>query len=206
MARKSKNLPVNNDFLIFTNGKRSEKNYFEVLRGSFKSIYRIKVRFMNDAPDMLVRHAIGEKKKTNRVWCVFDKDEFTNKSICLAIKTAKENGINIAFSNMAFEVWLIDHFYQCKQEKTNEQLINDIDQLLKENGYSQGYAKNDFNLIKTMFIPRLDDAIQNADVVSQEYVREYRQSEDADNDFPVYSWNSYTNVHKLVKALKLERR
>lgn len=164
MARKSKNLPVNNDFLIFTNGKRSEKNYFEVLRGSFKSIYRIKVRFMNDAPDMLVRHAIGEKKKTNRVWCVFDKDEFTNKSICLAIKTAKENGINIAFSNMAFEVWLIDHFYQCKQEKTNEQLINDIDQLLKENGYSQGYAKNDFNLIKTMFIPRLDDAIQNADV------------------------------------------
>ena len=206
MARKSKNLPVRNHFLILTNGKRSEKNYFEALRGKFRSIYEITVKFMNDAPEALVNHAIAEKKKTNRVFCVFDKDEFPNDSVYRAMRAAKENGIGIAFSNMSFEVWLIDHFHQCKDEKNNYQLISELDELLRANGHSQGYAKGDQGVIINMLIPRLDDAVHNADVVSQKYIRELKESGYTNDYLPVWRWNSYTDVHKLIVALKLEQR
>lgn len=206
MVRKSKNLPVRNQFLILTNGKRSEKNYFETLRSNFRSIYEITVKFLNDDPEALVNHAIAEKKKTNRVFCVFDKDEFPDELVYRVMRTAKKNGIGIAFSNMAFEVWLIDHFHQCKDEKNNLQLISELDELLKVNGHSQGYAKKDHGIIKNMFIPRLDDAVHNADLVSQKYVLEFKELGYQGADYPVCSWNSYTDVHKLIAALKLERK
>lgn len=161
---------------------------------------------MNDDPEALVIHAVAEKTPTKRVWCVFDKDEFTDESIYRAIDIAKKYDIGIAFSNSAFEVWLIDHFRQCKTEKTNSQLTAEIDALLKTSGNSQGYAKKDSDVIRNIFVPRLDDAIQNADIVCQKYVREYRDTGRKDNDFPVCTWNSYTDVHKLVIALRLERR
>lgn len=102
MPRKTKQLAVRDEFLILTNGKRTEKNYFEAVRSNYKSIFKISVKFMNDDPVALVDHAIGMKNARNRVWCVFDKDEFPTDSVEPAIKTAKDNGIGIAFSNMAF--------------------------------------------------------------------------------------------------------
>lgn len=141
MPRKTKKIAVRDEFLILTNGKRTEKNYFEAVRSNYKSIFKISVKFMNDDPVALVDHAIGMKNVQNRVWCVFDKDEFLTDSIEQAIRTAKENGIGIAFSNMAFEVWLIDHFEKCCVEKNAEKLIIDFDRILKANGYAKGYAK-----------------------------------------------------------------
>lgn len=94
MPRKTKKIAVRDEFLILTNGKRTEKNYFEAVRSNYKSIFKISVKFMNDDPVALVDHAIGMKNARNRVWCVFDKDEFPTDSVEPAIKTAKENGID----------------------------------------------------------------------------------------------------------------
>ncbi len=156
MPRKTKQLAVRDEFLILTNGKRTEKNYFEAVRSNYKSIFKISVKFMNDDPVALVSHAIGMKNARNRVWCVFDKDEFPTDSVEPAIKAAKENGIGIAFSNMAFEVWLIDHFERCYTEKTAEKLIADFDRILRAKGYTKGYAKEDKQMITDVLMPRLD--------------------------------------------------
>ena len=102
MARKTKNISVRDEFLILTNGKQTEKNYFEAVRSNYKSIFKINVKFKNDDPVALVNHAIAMKNAQNRVWCVFDKDDFPVDSIEQAMRTAKMNGIGIAFSNMAF--------------------------------------------------------------------------------------------------------
>mgnify|MGYP001659500263 CR=1 FL=1 len=58
MPRKTKQLAVRDEFLILTNGKRTEKNYFEAVRSNYKSIFKISVKFMNDDPVALVSHAI----------------------------------------------------------------------------------------------------------------------------------------------------
>ena len=206
MARKTKNLPVRDEFLILTNGKRSEKNYFEELRAYCRSIYKIKVEFQNDAPLKLVEYAIECKAAANRVWCVFDKDYFTDESIYEAMALAESNGIGVAFSNAAFEVWLIDHFKQFEIEKNADTLQDILDKLLKENGYSKEYEKNDAEVITKVFLPRLDDAIHNADVVHQKRVLEHKESGRSDDNLSLCSWNSYTNVHKLVEALRLENK
>ena len=57
MARKTKKIPVRDEFLIVTNGKRSEKDYFEILRSKIKSIYKIKVtQSQLQEKTMLVSH------------------------------------------------------------------------------------------------------------------------------------------------------
>ena len=181
MPRRSKQLAVRDEFLILTNGKQTEKNYFEAIRAHYKSIFKISVKFMNDDPVALVNHAIAEKTPRNRVWCVFDKDEFLPASIDRAMKTAKENEIGVAFSNMAFEVWLIDHFKKCCLEKNAEKLVTDLDRILKANEYPAGYSKEDKQMITEMLMPRLDDAVQNADIVMQTRIRQYKESHNNEN-------------------------
>ena len=205
MPRRSKQLAVRDEFLILTNGKQTEKNYFEAIRAHYKSIFKISVKFMNDDPVALVNHAIAEKTPRNRVWCVFDKDEFLSASIDQAMKTAKENEIGVAFSNMAFEVWLIDHFKKCCLEKNAEKLVTDLDRILKANEYPAGYSKEDKQMIAEVLMPRLGDAVQNADIVMQTWIRQYKESHNNEN-FPFCDWNSFTNVHKLIDALKLETK
>ena len=205
MPRRSKQLAVRDEFLILTNGKQTEKNYFEAIRANYKSIFKISVKFMNDDPVALVNHAIAEKTPRNRVWCVFDKDEFLSASIDQAMKTAKENEIGVAFSNMAFEVWLIDHFKKCCLEKNAEKLVTDLDRILKANAYPAGYSKEDKQMITEVLMPRLGDAVQNADIVMQTWIRQYKESHNNEN-YPFCDWNSFTNVHKLIDALKLETK
>ena len=205
MPRRSKQLAVRDEFLILTNGKQTEKNYFEAIRANYKSIFKISVKFMNDDPVALVNHAIAEKTPRNRVWCVFDKDEFLSASIDQAMKTAKENEIGVAFSNMAFEVWLIDHFKKCCLEKNAEKLVTDLDRILKANEYPAGYSKEDKQMITEVLMPRLGDAVQTADIVMQTRIRQYKESHNNEN-FPFCDWNSFTNVHKLIDALKLETK
>ena len=205
MPRRSKQLAVRDEFLILTNGRQTEKNYFEAIRANYKSIFKISVKFLNDDPVALVNHAIAEKTGQNRVWCVFDKDEFTTVSIEQAMKTAKANEIGVAFSNIAFEVWLIDHFEKCCNEKDADRLFAEMDQLLKVNGYSKGYSKEDKQMMEEILMPRLDEAVHNADVVMQTRVLQYQQTHRGDN-YPVCDWNSFTSVHKLIEALKLETK
>lgn len=205
MPRKTKQLAVRDEFLILTNGKRTEKNYFEAVRSNYKSIFKISVKFMNDDPVALLSHAIDMKNARNRVWCVFDRDEFRSVSIGEAMKLADENSIGIAFSNMAFEVWLIDHFEKCSAEKSAEKLIADLDRILKANEYSKGYAKEDRQMIEKILMSRLFDAVHNADVVMQNKILQHKESHNNEN-YPFCEWNSFTSVHKLIDALKLENR
>lgn len=204
MARKVKKLPQRNKFTIITNGKESEKNYFEALRGINRSIFNIDVKFENADPTHLVERALREKQTSNQVWIVFDKDEFPNEAVYNAIWTARKNGIGVAFSNAAFEVWLLNHFKEFSIEKKPNELLSILDSTLKENGYTKDYQKNDADLIKRAFIPRLDVAVHNADVSLQKRIADHNLQNPNNNSYPYCDWNSCTTVHKLVKALKLK--
>lgn len=105
-----------NEFYIITNGKETEKNYFEALK-SKKSPYDVKVKFENADPLGLVEYAKGFLNDSNQVWIVFDVD-YTHKDgrLIPAINKAEKEGIKYAFSNLAFEVWLISHFEKCERE------------------------------------------------------------------------------------------
>ena len=131
--------------------------------------------------------------------------KMVDKAREVALKTLYKIEKEDAFSNIAFEVWLIDHFEKCYTEKTAEKLIADFDRILRAKGYTKGYAKEDKQMITDVLMPRLDEAVHNADVVMQNRVLKYKEYRKDDN-YPFCDWNSFTNVHKLIDALKLEKK
>ena len=204
MGRKLKNIPVKDVMYIITNGKETEMNYFDMIRSEYQSIYKIKTKYLNDDPEGLVNYALELKDENNRVWCVFDKDYFKSESIYRAIQLAQRNDIGIAISNAAFEVWLINHIKYYEKESKAKDLVLILDSLLKENGYSQGYRKNDKTVLKKFFKDRVNKACDNAEILYQKRVLEFKQDEkNFGKALPVCEWNSFTTIHKLIENLKI---
>ncbi len=200
MARISNKYQARNKFYILTNGEQTEKNYFELLK-SKHSIYEVKVEFVNADPLGLVEYAIRNFKDANQVWCVFDVDNsHKDNRFVPALKKAEDNGIKIAYSNMAFEVWLISHFERCEKELQTKDYSTVLNKYFKDKGVT--YSKNDKELLKKYFIPLYKDAVQNSKVVYQTRVKNFREVCPKDR-LPIWNWNSSTDVFKLVEALKL---
>lgn len=202
MARKSDKLTARNTFYILTNGEQTECNYFRLLKAKH-SIYDVKVIFQNDDPIGLVNHALNYVREANQVWCVFDID-YTNDDGRLrpALKKAEDNKIKIAYSNIAFEVWLISHYEKCSKSLEINQLQGELDKLLKLNEKGYTYSKTDEKLLKKCFIPKYKQAVENAKIVYQKRVQECAEMHNS--NYPIWKWNSSTTVYKLVEALKLK--
>ena len=100
--------------LIVCEGKNTEPSYFRQFKLTSATIKAIGDGFNTIS---LVKEAIKHsKKKVNgnlmydKVWCVFDKDDFSDNDFNRAIKFAEKNKLGVAYSNQAFEYWLILHF------------------------------------------------------------------------------------------------
>ena len=105
--RKSDQRKVCNDFYIITNGEKTEKFYFDLLRKAKHSLYSVHVIFENADPYKLVEYAKNFCKTANQVWCVFDIDyNYQEGRLIPALKFAKENDIKIAYSNKAFDDYI----------------------------------------------------------------------------------------------------
>jgi hypothetical protein len=98
--------PLRDSFLIFCQGQ-TEVGYFS----SFRK--RAKLIGGGDAWDT-VGKAIAYKnyypKEYDQYWVVFDKDETSPVDFNTAVQQAIQNGIRVAWSNQAFECWIILHF------------------------------------------------------------------------------------------------
>lgn len=201
MARISNKYQAKTKFYILTNGEQTEKNYFELLKAKH-SIYDVKVEFVNADPLGLVEYAIRNFRDANQVWCVFDIDNsYKDNRLVPALKKAEDNGIKTAYSNIAFEVWLISHFERCEKELQVKDYPSILNMYLKDKGVT--YSKNDKELLKKYFIPLCKAAVQNAKVVYQTRVKNFREV--CPNErLPIWNWNSSTDVFKLVEALKLK--
>lgn len=204
MARKTNTIPIRNKFYIITNGRETEKNYFELLK-SKKSIYDVSIEFQNADPLGLVNYAIDHINGANQVWIVFDIDN-THKDNRLipAINKAEKNGIKYAFSNVSFEVWLVSHFEIIEKEMTETKLENVLSEYLSKEKAGLTYQKNDKDSLKEYFIPNYKKAIINSKIVYQKQKLSHLQACGEKSKAPIWNWNSCTSVFMLVEALKLQ--
>lgn len=95
--------------LIVCEGKLTEPSYFEKFKLSTATIRAVGEGYNTLS---LVQRAIelSEEDDYDQVWCVFDKDDFPNEHFNNAIYKAKGRGFKAAYSNQAFEYWLLLHF------------------------------------------------------------------------------------------------
>jgi hypothetical protein len=95
--------------LIVCEGKNTEPSYFRKFKLSTATIKAIGEGYNTIS---LVNRAtqLSNEKKYDQVWCVFDKDDFSLEDFNNAIDIAEAQNFEVAYSNQAFEYWIILHF------------------------------------------------------------------------------------------------
>ncbi len=118
----SKNKNIKRSLYILTEG-HTEQAYFsrisEILgdEDEWKYSVTVDVREIVDGsktdPLNMVKEAKKIRKSYDEVWVVFDKDRERDQQNLLAIELATKSKINIAFSSISFEEWVLLHFEKC---------------------------------------------------------------------------------------------
>lgn len=113
--RKQNNRKLNKVIYIYSEGKETERKYFEAIKGELRlPTIQIKPIGTGYNTKSLVEFVIDKKYPEEEGvetewWVVFDEDGH-KKQFDDAIALAKRNGINVAYSNECFELWFILHF------------------------------------------------------------------------------------------------
>lgn len=171
-------------FLIVCEGTKTEPNYFKNFPVP-KDV--IDVRGFGKNTISLVKEALGIKQEDNdydQVWCVFDRDSFPVKNFNEAIKYAKDNNIEVAYSNEAFELWYLLHF-----DYRNTAMSRTEYKKVLTKRMNKKYEKNSETIYEDLEINQTQ-AIQNAERLLLQYNRP-----NPAND------NPSTTVHLLVQQL-----
>jgi len=175
--------------LIICEGKKTEPNYFRKFP-NYKREVIIEVKGKGYNTISLVDEAIKKRQEAmekgepyNEIWCVFDKNSFSNSNFNSAIQKAEANRIETAYSNEAFELWYLLHFIYFDSAITRD------DYIIKLKKYLGGYKKDDINMYGKL-INKQDNAIKNTIKLFSKYSR----INPAKN-------NPSTTVHLLVERL-----
>lgn len=211
-GRSTKKRSRGKRYLIVTNGKVTEKEYFERL----VDLYGLRGRVVIDKgaagrdPKTLVERAADLKAKEDReakrerfdswesVWAVTDVDAF---SMFAAQQLARQEAVGLAVSNPCFEVWLIDHMIVCPESCSETKAC---EKKAQELGVTCSRGKKSKSLEKSKAIgfpitkERVDKALQNAQVHNSDRKRQVRlHSVDQAGKYSVW-----TDVPSIVDCLR----
>jgi RloB-like protein len=187
-------------FLIVTEGQNTEPSYFNFLKTLGN--HSVEIIGMGFDPLALVNHALAlsQSNRYDQVWCVFDRDEhehFTN-----SIRKAKKNGMHVAYSNQAFEYWLLLHFEDHQGGAMHRsEYTTKINRYLKDHDCSYSSKKlisqKTFSILQSIDPknqkPRVQMAIERAIRILAFHA-----------DTPAELAASSTTVHLLVEELMRE--
>ena len=146
--------------LIICEGENTEPSYFNQFKMKTAEVKAIGEGYNTIS---LVERAKywSEKADYDQIWCVFDKDDFSDNDFNKAIIKSESYGFHVAFSNQAFEYWLILHLNDhqgCSIHRDSyNRMINDCINKsgIKYNGNSDKKVSEDFfsfMLVKDKFI------------------------------------------------------
>lgn len=189
--RKTGRLVRQRIFLV-CEGAKTEPNYFKALINDCnfqgKPIEVIIVRTVKNTPKELVYEVAKRKELSiDLAWVVFDRDGYTKHKETFAL--AEELKVNIAFSSISFEIWILLHFTYFKSLfKESHEII----EFMKRRKFIS-YRKNDPNIyykIKHLTEKAIKNSVR---------LRDFQFSKYPEKKF--YEYNPITNVDILVKNI-----
>jgi len=187
--RKSKELALKKVIRIYTEGTKTEPNYFGAIRDELRlPEIHIDIQGTSRSTMSLVDYVICEKesdKEDTEWWVVFDRDD--HEHFNASIEKARANGIQVAYSNECFELWFVLHFEFLQSSIGRDNFPAKLSKLI---GQKYGKNTNIYELIKD----KEATAIRNAKRLDVEYDR-------ANIDQPL-ARDPSTTVCQLVEALR----
>jgi len=200
LQRAAGELIENPTILIICEGKNTEPSYFNQFRLSSATIKSIGEGYNTIS---LVNRAkqLAHEQQYDQVWCVFDKDDFAGADFNAAIQIAETLGFKVAYSNQAFEYWLILHLDDHQGGQMNRSDYNDkLNELLKPFGVV--YDGNGSKKVNEDFFSILDgtDTKTNKKRVELAIARAQKNYLSLDHTSPAKEESS-TTVFKLTEEL-----
>lgn len=176
-------------FLIVCEGSKTEPAYFESFRLNRRvvsvDIYGLGRRALSVVQEAIRLRSDGDYNAAlDQVWCVFDRDDVSAGDFNAALVLAEQEGIHVAYSNQAFELWYLLHFHYVDTGVSRQDYNDKLTRLL-----GHPYRKNSRDTYQELE-NRQRDAIANA----QHLLAHYDPPNPA-ND------NPSTTVHLLVDQL-----
>lgn len=204
--KKEYRIPRANSYLIVTEGKRTEPNYFQGLEKRVKE----KVGGTVDVFEVPVIDISGEGCSTGKllevterivkeakviyqnVWVVFDKDDF--EDFDQAVKEGADKGYQVAWSNESFEYWIYLHFYYSDSALHRDEWNKKLDEIFRTYNLGTGkYQKNYEEIYQMIDIYNgVSTAIKNA----KRRMASFGRSECKPSEY-----NPGTTVYLLVEEL-----
>jgi hypothetical protein len=183
-AQKRKPRQIVCKILIVCEGTQTEPNYFKAFKKFNRGtcVYEIDIEGEGKNTIQVVDRAIELRDNAkyigneyDRVWAVFDRDSFPPEKFNGAITKAKDNDIECAWSNEAFELWYLYHFHNRVTAMNREEYKKAISGAVNKSSKYKSkkiykYAKNEPEnySIMTKFGSQ-ENAIKWAEAKSQEY-------------------------------------
>lgn len=200
MPKKSKlvTIPLKPILHILCEGSKTEPQYFYQYISRFCRVpVRVKVeKTKRNTPLELVKEAIKLKKKSpscDVFWIVYDRESEINCSEYIHQQVrdiAKTNGIQIAISNICFEVWLLLHY-----TKSIPQCDSCL-ALTNRREFQENFPRYLKNAEIHFSREDIDNARENAKEMNQ------RTISGSDSSWNVPSkWNPYTNVYEVLDSI-----
>jgi hypothetical protein len=147
-------------FIIATEGRKTEKQYFDML-GNKKCQVHIITNEDNKSAPVYILNQLKEFKKEHQLkeddelWLMVDVDRWGDKHLAAVAAEAGHNKFNMAVSNPCFEVWLYLHHDNLDQQPV---VATEMKQRLRD--LLGGY--NSSNLDTAKFEEGIDNAIARA--------------------------------------------
>jgi hypothetical protein len=188
-GRKVPKLEELKTFFIICEGTVTETNYFHSFKVIGLKIVPIGTGYNTISLVNYVLEVYKQEIKEHEVWCVFDRDDFPPNDFNSAVAKAMSHGINVAYTNQAFELWYLLHF----DFHTSDIHRSEYEDKLKLK-LGRKYQKNDPTMYETLFV-RQNTAITNA----KRLMSQYSEAISYVNRAPA------TTVHELVESLNIAR-
>ncbi len=184
--------------LIALEDTKSSKYYFQKLLQDKGLIGAVTIASHRGTNPKNVLQAIKDYKEKNprkifeKEWILIDKDDWGKDEFNGIIDTARKTNICVAFSNEAYELWLLLHFERITAF-TNRKKLNSKLSKYFNNNFKISYEKSARDIYQ-LIIDRQQDAIKNANYLVSMHKRD-------NGDIIPYLQNPLTMVHQLVKCL-----
>jgi hypothetical protein len=193
--RTSKNLPEQKIIGIFCEGA-SELQYFKMLQRKYgKSNVgadKLNIKQLKGKKGISIITAATAQRYSipdlDDVYVVFDCDDLTKNDIQQSMSMARKKNIQIIFSNINFEIWILMHFEPVSRIFTKKELNR---KLADSKHFNLG--RNTYDHFKgSEYGPFLEDKVKIAVANGKNL---YRSNNDMVNSQP------YTNVQEFIKPI-----
>ena len=195
-------IPKANSYLIVTEGKCTEPNYFNGLRKKILAKVGGNVEVIDICGEgastqklieITERYVSKARIPYQNIWVIFDKDDFHDFD--QAIKEGKDKDYHVAWSNQSFEYWIYLHFKYSDVNLHRDQWNAKLDELFKSKGLSRsGYKKNIKDLYELLnSFCGVETAIKNA---------KFRMADFDPKKNKPSKYAPGTTVHILVEELR----